>query len=250
MRKPFQGVSNIFRFNWHFYLIALVSVALLMIINQWLTRDFQLITFGIAFLIFASTSTSLAVSTYIYDLSGFYNFEWLKLKIHPDEKVLNINAGFDETSKILKDKFNLINLQVFDFYDPNQHTEISIKRARKAYPPFGETQKIPTSSFPLKDNSIDKAFIIFSAHEIRKSEERIQFFKEIRRVLQTKGIVIVVEHLRDIPNFVAYNIGFFHFLSEGSWHKTFREAQLKTIDEFKLTPFVTASILSKDGNTY
>jgi hypothetical protein len=35
-RQPFQGVSNIVRFNWHYYLIALVGVGLGLWLASWL----------------------------------------------------------------------------------------------------------------------------------------------------------------------------------------------------------------------
>ena len=42
-RKPFQGVSNIIRFNWHFYLLALVMVSLLLWLAGLLERPWSAI---------------------------------------------------------------------------------------------------------------------------------------------------------------------------------------------------------------
>jgi hypothetical protein len=33
IRKPLQGVTNIIRFNWHFYVIALAIVSLLIVVD-------------------------------------------------------------------------------------------------------------------------------------------------------------------------------------------------------------------------
>jgi hypothetical protein len=65
----------------------------------------------------------------------------------------------------------------------------------------------------------------------------------MKRVLKLNGKIIVTEHLRDFPNFLAYTIGFFHFHSKKTWKKTFQEADLKVSEEIKITPFLTTFIL-------
>ncbi len=99
------------------------------------------------------------------------------LNIGTGKQLVNINAGFDETSLLLKEKYPDSDLIVFDFYDPVKHTEISIERARKAYPQFPGTTKISTNNIPLKDNSADYIFLLLAAHEIRNDEERIDVFQ-------------------------------------------------------------------------
>ena len=248
VRKPFQGVLNIVRFNWHFYVIAIIVILgcnfLTIILAKPYSTFIDMGSFLVAFLML----TSLFVSYYVYDLSGIYSLKWIN-KNNSATLIVNINAGFDETSSLLKDQFRNSKLIIFDFYNPEKHTEISIKRARKAYPPFPETEEINSSNIPLSDNVADKIFLIFAAHEIRNEIERTIFFKEIKRILKPNGEVYITEHLRDTPNFLAYNIGFFHFHSKNSWIKNFDEAQLKIKEEIKITPLITNFILVKNGNT-
>jgi ubiquinone/menaquinone biosynthesis C-methylase UbiE len=246
IRKPFQGVWNIIRFNWHFYALSLGFVLLIFWLNNFPTlRIFANI---LDFLIIATTIISLLVSYYVYDLSGLYNLNWMDNFVASENiRIININAGFDETSILLKRKFPDTNLLVFDFYDPSKHTEISIKRARKAYPPYPNTRQISTSNIPIQDNFADKIFVILAAHEIRDFEERTFFFKELKRILKQNGQIIITEHLRDLPNFLAYNIGFFHFIAKSSWYNSFKLANLKIYEEIKITPFVTTFILEKHG---
>ena len=92
-------------------------------------------------------------------------------------------------------------------------------------------------------------FVILAAHEIREEQERIQFFKELRRIVKSKGSIYITEHLRDIPNFLAYNIGFFHFYTRSTWLKTFQKAALNVEKEIKITPFISTFILSKNGSS-
>lgn len=247
LRKPFQGLRNIIRFNWHFYVLSAFVVVFLFSIS-YSFHSLGLASNILAFLIICSTILSLAVSSYIYDFSDLYKLSWLSnLEGGRKETIVNIHAGFDETSFLLKTKFRESELIVADFYDPLKHTEVSIKRARKAVPPFLNTQQVSTSYLSFPDGSADKVFAIFSAHEIRNNEERLVFFKELYRVLKPDGKLIVTEHLRDTANFFAYNIGFFHFHSRATWLTTFRLAGFTISREMKITPFITSFILDKNG---
>ena len=127
MRKPFQGVWNIIRFNWQFYVLAIVSTVVLLLLRTNFNAPFRTASNILVVLILGSTLVSLVVSCYVYDFSGLYSLSWLdNLPSKANEKIVNINAGFDETSNLLKSKFANSELIVFDFYDPTKHTEVSI----------------------------------------------------------------------------------------------------------------------------
>lgn len=250
LRKPFQGVSNIIRFNWHFYLIAIVALGILSLLSTLEIVLLQWCAYLMITGILLTTAFSLLISYYVYDYSELYTFRWIKLqeKNEPLE-LANINAGFDESSDLLVQKFSKSNLVMLDFYDPLKHTEVSIKRARKVYPAPRNTLSVNTQELPLGTNTMDVIFTILSAHEIREEEERSLFFRELNRILKTDGQIIIVEHLRDLANFLAYNIGFFHFHSKKDWLRTFATSNLVVIDEYKITPFITVFILGKNGIT-
>ena len=248
MRKSFQGVWNIVRFNWHFYVLSFGVVLLLLLLSSYTNPTFRLYSFAVAFLIFLSTFISLSVSYYVYDLSGLYNLNWVTDFIDTERNtIVNINAGFDETSIFLKNKFPNAELLVYDFYDPKKHTEVSIKRARKAYALFPNTKSVNANNLPTLDNSADKIFIIFAAHEIRNEQERIEFFKELKRILKPTGEILITEHLRDVPNFLAYNIGFLHFYSKQNWLQVFEMTGFLLKSEQKITPFISTFTLTKYG---
>ncbi|QEC78211.1 class I SAM-dependent methyltransferase [Mucilaginibacter ginsenosidivorax] len=252
LRKPLQGVWNIIRFNRHFYILAAVLVTGLLLASPYLKSPFSVLIVIFSCLVTLSTLVSLAISLYIYDLSGLYKLNWINVTVLPATThpiLVNINAGFDETSALLQLKYPGALLTVYDFYDPQRHTEVSIKRARRAYPAFNGTVRISTAAIPLPDNYADVVFLIFAAHEIRDKAGRDQFFGELNRVLKPGCKIVLLEHLRDVPNFMAYNLGFFHFMSRQSWLSTFANAGLNIARETKFTPFTTNFVLSKNGNT-
>jgi ubiquinone/menaquinone biosynthesis C-methylase UbiE len=250
IRKPFQGVWNIVRFNWHFYLLSIIALIIILFSTIYLNKKYYIYTLVLFISILIPTLVSLFVSAYVYDLSRLYTLDWLdELSIQPHSNIVNIHAGFDETSVLIQHKYSNSKLIVFDFYDPAKHTEISIQRARNAYPPYPNTQVITTAHLPLAAQVADFIFVIFAAHEIRNDAERNAFFIEIQRVMKPNGKIIIIEHLRDLPNFLAYNIGFFHFLSESTWLACFKNANLRICKKKKITSFVTTYILENHGIT-
>lgn len=250
MRKPLQGTYNIIRFNWHLYLLSIGLMLGLYMLTLLAGPVLGLFIQSLLWLIVLSTVVSLAVSFYVYDVSSLYRLEWLKEFGKERMLIVNIHAGFDETSTLLKRRFEASDLTVLDFYDPEKHTEASIRRARKAYPPFPHTQRVQATNLPLTEDTADIVFVFFSAHEIRDSVERTAFFTELHRILKPGGRIVVTEHLRDVPNFLAYTIGFLHFYSKPVWHKVFRLSKLRVQKEFKVTPFVSSFVLIKNGASY
>lgn len=251
VRKPLQGVWNIVRFNWHFYVLAAALAGAAAGASAAASAPLRGYLGLAALLVLAPVVVSLAVSWYVYDFSGLYTFSWVPALPAPAGglTVLSINAGFDEASALLQRKFRPRALLAFDFYDPARHREISIKRARKAYPPFPGTQRIGTGALPLPDAAVDVTFAFLAAHEIRDAAERATFFREINRVTKPAGRVIVAEHLRDTANFLAYNIGYLHFHPRAAWLATFRAGGLAVEQELKITPFISVFVLTKHGAT-
>src|SRR5690606_21613971 len=149
-RKKFQGVLNILSFNRHFYIFGLIILFLIIvskIIFNWPDTLFWIIITAFIY----GLTMPLIVSAYVYDFSGYYNFSWLKKMKLADSKsqqIVNINAGFDETSFIIQNHFPESSLKVFDFYNPSQHTEPAIIRARKVSLVFPNTQKTIDNKIP------------------------------------------------------------------------------------------------------
>lgn len=243
-RRKFQGVLNILSFNRHFYIFGIGVLALITISHQifhWSDSLFWIIIISFLY----GLIMPLIVSAYVYDFSGYYNFNWLKKCEIDDLKVkqiVNINAGFDETSFIIKNNFPNADLKVFDFYDSERHTEAAIIRARKVSLVYPNTQQMKSDSIAMNDSSVDLVFLLSAVHEIRSNDEKIQFLKECHRICKPDGKVIMVEHLRDFANFLAFSVGFTHFFSKKTWRNAFESAGFKTFEDIKFTPFMSIFI--------
>ena len=189
---------------------------------------------------------SLAVSHYVYDRAGIYDGEWLGGAVRRSpRRYANLHAGFDEFSNALEARFPASERLVFDFFDAKKMTEPSIARARALPTHQPAAQQVDFASLPLSDEELDAAFLIFAAHELREHRDRAQLLRELHRSIRRDGSVVIVEHLRDIANFLAFGPGFVHFHSRAQWLRGIADAGFQVANEFSLTPFVRVFVLGK-----
>ncbi len=244
----FSGVWQIFLYNWHFYAAAFVLDLFAALL--WM-RFSSHSGIRLAICLAAAVPTfwafsSLLVSHYVYDRSQLYQWNWLTavLQRNPDHWV-NIHAGLDQTSDSLRRLFPDARHRILDIYVRSEMSEPSIERARRRAQPPVASEKANPASLPLEDSACDTIFLIFVAHELRRREARQQFFREVSRALKPGGCVVLIEHLRDWKNFVAYGPGALHFFSRRQWLAACSQPGLKLTRELGITPFVRCFVVTK-----
>ena len=247
-RGRFQGVAQILRFNWPMYAAAgvllVVGAAAVFLIGM--PRSFRLAAFAGFGLTAFWLLVSLGVSHYVYDRAGIYGGEWLSRALPKAPRCYaNLHAGFDEFSNMLAARFPEGQAVVLDFFDGEIMTEPSIARARGLTTNQPRAQQVDFAALPLQDEELDAAFLIFAAHELRQPNARAQLLRELRRTLRQDGRIVIVEHLRDAANLLAFGPGFLHFHSRTQWLNAAAAARLKLRDEFPLTVFVRVFVFGK-----
>jgi SAM-dependent methyltransferase len=244
----FSGVWRIFLYNWHFYAAALVLDLIAAVFLVQFSPPAAVcfaVTLGAAISSFWALS-SLLVSHYIYDCSRLYQWNWLAavMKRNPVSWA-NIHAGLDQTSEALIRLFPAAQRRILDVYVPSEMSEPSIARARLHAETAAVPEKADPRALPLKNCECDTIFLLFVAHELRRQEARLQFFREVGRALKPGGCVVLVEHLRDWKNFLAYGPGALHFYSRRQWLAVGSRAGFKVANELRITPFVGCFVLAK-----
>lgn len=247
-RSPLAGVIDIFRYNAPMYIGTLLSI----IVAAILLQKVPLPVFAKGILItFVSLSSfwffsSLLMSYYVYDVSPFYRWEWIPARLPkvPDSWV-NIHAGLDEVTRSLRKLFPDSGYKILDIYDSQTMTEPSIARARQLQTSSEPSISSSVDKLPLDDNSVDTIFLIFAAHEVRQPERRLQLFQELYRSLRPGGYVLIVEHLRDWRNALAFGPGFMHFHNRSEWRRVSVQSGLKIQTEWVMAMLVTGFLLQK-----
>ena len=240
-RGGYDGVLQILRYNAHYYVGTLLAllVVLTLVWLQWLPRLIQATLLGAAGLAVFWFLSSLIVSYYVYDYAAVTQWNWLpQTLLHPPRRWLNIHAGLDQL-------FPETEHVVLDIYDSQEMTEPSIARARRARPSQYSAVPCRLDALPLPDRDRDTVFLLFAAHEIRNPARRVAFFRQAARVLTAPGQALLVEHLRDWKNFVAFGPGCLHFHSRREWLRIAREAGFRLEQEGCVTPFVRRFVMSR-----
>jgi SAM-dependent methyltransferase len=250
--SSFSGVWQIFLYNWHFYTAALVLdlIAVAFLVRFSPPAAIRLaVVLGAAIASFWAVS-SLLVSHYVYDRSRLYQWDWLTAVVKGNPvSWTNIHAGLDQTSIALIRLFPAARHRILDIYVPSEMSEPSIERARHHMETSIPAEKADPHALPLNNCECDTVFLIFVAHELRRREAKLQFFREVSRALQPSGYLVLVEHLRDWKNFLAYGPGALHFFSRREWLTVASQAGFNVADELRITPFVRCFVLAKNPSS-
>lgn len=246
-RGPYQGVLQIVRFNWPMYLTA----GIVLVLGTGIALIAPLPKLGQVTLVAGLGLAgfwlvlSLLVSHFVYDRSQLHEGDWLTAAL-PDSpsRYATLHVGLDEFRGILRAKFPRAESTTIDFFDLAEMTEPSILRARREHAAdLPAPIRADFRALPFPENEFDAAFLIFAAHELRAPASRTKLLQELRRVLQPNGKLLLVEHLRDLANFLAFGPGFLHFHSRAEWLRAITGANLSVIQEFRCTPFVRVFLL-------
>jgi len=242
MRGTFDGVGQIVRFNWPRYAIAMAGMALACFgysrLPVWEARSVA----TAALASFWGMTCSVVVSWWVYDASPLMRWDWLKMELaHPPVRWLNVHAGLDESTLHLRRLWPAAAGETVDIFSQREMTEASIIRARSRGIPAA--RKVDYRALPFVDAHFDKVFVLFAAHELREPVGRRILLGELRRVMAPAGELVLVEHLRDAANFIAFGPGFLHFHSRQSWLDDLNAAGLRVERERRFTPFVGVFIL-------
>lgn len=245
-RGKWQGMLTIARFNWPYYAAA-IAVAVASSAGLFLPAGVALkVACGVAFasaayLLFGS----LGVSHLVYDRSDLYRWGWLERALRGANvrQAIFCHSGFDEASVALREKFGDVQWQLLDHFDEKKMTEPSIRRARTKFPPTPGTLSSRYDAWPVAAVSADVVLGLLAIHELRSEAERSAWFAESRRCLRQGGRVVLVEHVRDATNFLAFGPGILHFHSPASWRRCWECAGFRAVDEFCVTPFVRIFVL-------
>lgn len=232
------GMRKILRFNWPWYAgaVSVTGWMVWLLLVGFLAAPWHMLAAVLLVLANSWLLLSLLVSHLVYDRSDVARGAWLGTG--PAATVAVCHFGQDEASALVASRLPAATCRTFDLYDPERAGSPSLRRARSLAANGAAATAAPLDRLPLPDGSVDLAVLAFAAHEVRCATTRVSLLRELRRLLGDSGRLLVVEHLRDAWNLLAYGPGMFHFLSRRTWLRDFAAAGLVVSAESRLTPWV------------
>lgn len=110
------------------------------------------------------------------------DLEFIKKYVSKGDKVLDLGCGNGRLTELLKD----LDIK----YIGIDSSEKLISLAKKKYPNY-EFLKADALKLPFENNSFDKVISIAVLHHIPSRKLRLQFLKEIKRVLKPNGKLVL-----------------------------------------------------------
>jgi len=240
-----NGALRIFLYNWPVYVGTWAAALLLLLAVLYTAQPLSLLLALAAGGAFVWSVVSLLVSTYIYDRSALVAGAWMPRLLGPRVQTWStVHAGLDaevELDAVLPGQC----LARLDIFDSVFMTSSSITRARRRTGSASAAIACSATALALADASCDAIVVAFTAHEIRSRPASEAFFGELHRALRPGGRAVIVEHLRDWPNFFAFGPGFLHFVARREWLRLAAHATFRVASETRVTPWVMALSLEK-----
>jgi len=249
LASKFSGVGEIVRYNWTQYLAGICAVTILMGLavaahSLELAWWYMVPLAAGAALALWWLLASLVASWWVYDLSGIRPYGWLRQMVKsPAGRWAYVHTGLDECGYKMRNEPGAGQGMILDTFDAGTMTEVSVRRARQ----ITSVERRPDAecrwdAWPTKGNQLDTIYFIFAAHELRQAIDRENLFKEAARSLALSGQIVLVEHVRDWRNFLAYGPGFMHFWPEKEWDRLAAEAGLMISHRGRKAGFVITRV--------
>jgi SAM-dependent methyltransferase len=240
-----SGAARIFSYNWPIYVGTWAGAAAAAGAGAGaggVVREAIWLAAAIAFL---WAVASLAVSFYVYDRSRLSRGAWLPALVRaPCNRWATVHAGLD--AEIALDAVMPgACVARLDVFDERFMKAPSIRRARRLTPRASPAVACSPTALALENEACDAVVVAFTAHEIRDRRARERFFDEVCRGLRPGGTMVLVEHVRDLMNFVAFGPGYLHFLPRAEWLRLAARPGFAVSEERRITPWVMALALEK-----
>jgi hypothetical protein len=226
-----SGVGRVVRFNWPKYVAAfgaLILLAALVASFDGLPRLLLILAIlGLCYGILGS----LTATWWVYDhRSDQLLVELSRRHDHKRAWVL-VHAGFDESRGRLD---NLLGTPVATLdVGPQMHLSRSLERA------VGLMGRPDRPAILGPETNIATAIVLFGIHELRKPGEPEALLRQLGGSLASVGRVLIVEHLRDVPNTLVYGPAVLHFGSKKRWSDAVHNAGLKVASTTRVAGFIT-----------
>ncbi len=227
------GLGRVVAFNWPKYVVA----GFFVVVGLALTTSthgmiFVASVLGLAALVYG-IAASLVATWWVYDHRAAELYCAIASECQSDLPWILVHAGLDESRGRL-DALIGPSAQQIDV-GPSADRSRSLARAHRLVGRQGDRWN---GSLPLEGASIGFAVVLFGIHELAPVDSAL-LLQELQRVVVAGGSIVIVEHLRDIPNALVFGPAALHFSSGRRWKTAIAQAGLVASRSKRVAAFVT-----------
>ena len=223
-KSQYSGTISTLLYNWPIFggallfgVIALATSTFVVSPWNWIFLIAGISTLGLVFNI-------LMASFIVYDWG--YRREYDRLaelgNLSKTNVLIDITCGKLRGTRGLLSHLQQGHYFVIDIYDAKKMTDPALRRAREMEPPLESERRIyhrqgKSDTLPIPHNWADAIYCSFSLHELQDKADQRAIFAEFARILKPDGKLLIAEHGRDLPNFLAFGLGVLSFFSPSTW---------------------------------
>jgi SAM-dependent methyltransferase len=219
-----SGLGRVVCFNWPKYATAAFGLILFVAVAVGTKGQFTWLAAVLGGILLYGIVASIAATWWVYDGSPMSNWQWVADELAGTSAWTLVHAGFDESGGKLAALLGPP-IAEFDIGPPVGSEERSLRRARHLLGTNG--QHLANGTVPLPTASVEAVVCLFAVHEVRNIEIEAKLFAEFVRCLTPSGKLLVVEHARDLANFVVFGPAIMHFGSPRRWHRSILASGLR-----------------------
>lgn len=202
-----------------------------------------LVLIGAAMAAILSAAAIIAV-VWVFAWTARRRWAWVADTARSPRRWLNVTTGFDDSSAWLLDRFPTADGATLDLFDASRDQERPLLRARHRFTPAAASVPPDDIGLSVASGAYDAVFLLMSAHEAHGSDRAV-LFDSATRALAPGGRVILVEHLHDLANTLAFGPGAQHFQTEATWSSTAQAAGLRLVSQVRHSPFVHGYVFER-----
>jgi ubiquinone/menaquinone biosynthesis C-methylase UbiE len=231
--RQYSGTLSTLVYNWPIFGGALFFGGVALTAGFWLESPWNWILWIAGIGSIGLILNILIASFIVYDWGSKREYDRLieLADLQQANVIIDITCGKLRGTQGLLSRLKQGHYFLIDVYDAKKMTDPALRWAREMAPPLEAERRIyrrtaSPEALPIPHNWADVVYCSFSLHELQNNEDRQKIFAEFARILKPNGKLLLAEHGRDLPNFIAFGLGVLSFFSPGTWAKHIKEAGL------------------------
>ena len=231
------GVGRVVLLNWPKYVAAVSALALGVTAVSY-SRGMARLEFALLCALIAyGTAASLLATWWVYDHEAQRLYQRIADHRHGTAPWVLVHAGFDESHGRLH---ALLGPPAHHFdIGPSSDRSRSLRRAHAL---SGRDGVPVVGALPVGDASIGLVVVLFGIHELHSDSDAVALLRELTRITVGDGSVVIVEHLIDVANIVAYGPAAWHFSTGGRWRNAVTSAGMRLKSATRVGGLVTVMV--------